>query len=100
MDLSAKNSTKTFRKSTGEHLQNAEQDKDSLYLTPKARSIKGKTDKLDLIVKFLSQNNSVKNRQATEQEKISANHIASKRLVVAGIHNNLSKQQLKKSSQG
>ena len=40
-------------------------------------------------------NNSVKNRQATEQEKISANHIASKRLVVAGIHNNLSKQQLK-----
>ena len=42
MDLSAKNSTKTFRKSTGEHLQNAEQDKDSLYLTPKARSIKGK----------------------------------------------------------
>ena len=40
-------------------------------------------------------NNSVKNRQATEQEKISANHVASKGLVVAGIHNNLSKQQLK-----
>ena len=44
MDHRPKHKTKTFRKNTGEHLQNAEQDKDSLYLTPKARSIKRKTD--------------------------------------------------------
>jgi len=70
MDLSAKNSTKTFRKNTGEHLQNAKQDKDSLYLTPKARSIKRKTDKLDFIKtkNFCSMKNHVKRmkRQAID----------------------------------
>lgn len=40
---------KLLEKSTGEHLQNAEQGKDASYLTPKARSIKRKTDKLDFI---------------------------------------------------
>ena len=49
-DLNAKHKTmKTSGKNEGEYLWDLELEKESLDLTPKTRSIKGKSNKLDLI---------------------------------------------------
>lgn len=52
----------------------------NLDLVREALSIKGKIDKLDCI-KILNYASTRMRRQATEQDKIFANHIPSKRLV-------------------
>ena len=61
MDLSAKNSTKTFRKKHRRTFSKC-RARQRLYLTPKARAIKRKTDQLDFIKtkNFCSMKNHVK----------------------------------------
>ena len=65
-----------------------------IELTPKVGSIKGKTDKLDLVTirNFYFVKDPVKRvkRQAIDQEKIFPNHISDKRLA-SRIYKELSK---------